>query len=64
VSRQGAWLEQTQPHTVFSVPTEFSGAPDAGPDDNATAEDGQALLAEMTAERVAGLRAPFPDALS
>jgi creatinine amidohydrolase len=61
-----------QPATVFYVPTEFSGDPDSGPDHSATgtrgdpsqacAEDGEALLAEMAEEVVAGLRALFPDA--
>jgi creatinine amidohydrolase len=61
-----------QPDTVFYLPTEFSGDPEAGVDFSATgargdpsqadAATGEMLLAEMAAELVAGLRALFPEA--
>ena len=62
------------PKTVFYVPTIFDGDPATGPDYSvsgvrgdptlATVEKGQAILADMAAELVAGLRASFPDRLA
>jgi len=62
-----------EPSTVFYTPTVFDGDPASGPDYSrsgvrgdptlATAEKGEAILADMAAELVAGLRAIFPDAL-
>jgi creatinine amidohydrolase len=57
--------------TVFYTPTIFDGDPSTGPDYSrsgvkgdpslATAEKGQAVLADMASELIAGLRAVFPD---
>jgi creatinine amidohydrolase len=62
------------PRTVFYMPTIFSGDPASGPDYSvsgvrgdptlATAEKGRAILADMAAELVAGLRASFPENLA
>ena len=62
------------PKTVFYVPTIFDGDPASGPDYSvagvrgdptlATADKGQAILADMAAELVAGLRASFPGKLT
>jgi creatinine amidohydrolase len=64
----------TEPRSVFYTPTIFDGDPASGPDYSATgvrgdptlatAEKGEAILADMAAELVAGLRALFPDALA
>jgi creatinine amidohydrolase len=60
------------PRTVFYVPTIFDGDPASGPDYSvsgvrgdptlASAEKGREILADMTAELVAGLRQNFPGA--
>ncbi len=60
------------PRTVFYVPTIFDGDPACGPDYSATgvrgdptlasAEKGRAILADMAAELVGGLRQCFPEA--
>jgi creatinine amidohydrolase len=62
----------TEPRSVFYTPTIFDGDPATGPDHSATgvrgdpslatAAKGEAILADMAAELVAGLRALFPDA--
>lgn len=62
------------PRTVFYMPTIFDGDPATGPDYSvsgvrgdptlATVEKGQAILADMAAELVAGLRASFPEKLA
>ena len=62
------------PKTVFYVPTIFDGDPASGPDYSvsgvrgdptlATADKGRAILADMAAELVAGLRASFPGKLA
>ena len=61
------------PRSVFYVPAIFDGDPASGPDYSvsgvrgdptlATVEKGQAILADMAAELVAGLRAAFPEKL-
>lgn len=61
-----------QPKTAFHFPVRFSGDPDAGPDYSitgvrgdptlATREKGEALIAEMARELIAGIRALHPDA--
>ena len=61
------------PSTVFYVPTIFDGEPSSGPDYSASgvrgdpslasAEKGRAILDDMAAELVSGLRASFPQAL-
>lgn len=61
-----------QPESCFYVPTVFNGNPASGPDFSqtgvrgdptlATAEKGHAILDDMAAELIAGLRAEFPDA--
>lgn len=61
-----------QPKTVFYTPTIFSGDPASGPDYSitgvrgdptlATAEKGEAILSDMAAELVDGLRQVFPGA--
>jgi creatinine amidohydrolase len=71
VEDYGHMLEE--PKTVFRRPTRFSGDPTDGPDYSrsgvrgdptlATAEKGQALLAEMARELIEGLVALFPDPL-
>ena len=62
------------PRTVFYTPTIFDGYPASGADYSvsgvrgdptlATAEKGQAILADMAAELIAGLRASFPGKLA
>lgn len=62
------------PKTVFYVPTIFDGDPATGPDYSvsgvrgdptlATVEKGRAILADMAAELVDGLRQSFPDKLA
>jgi creatinine amidohydrolase len=62
----------SQPESVFYTPTIFDGDPAAGPDYSrsgvrgdpalASAEKGEAILADMAGELIAGLRAEFPDA--
>jgi len=63
----------SQARTVFYSPTIFDGDPATGADYSvsgvrgdptlATAEKGRAILADMAAELVAGLRKSFPEAL-
>ncbi len=62
------------PKTVFYVPTIFDGDPASGPDYSvsgvrgdptlASAEKGRAILADMAAELIEGLRKSFPGALT
>ena len=62
------------PKTVFYLPTIFDGDPASGPDYSvsgvrgdptlATAEKGQAILADMASELISGLRASFPEVLA
>lgn len=61
------------PRSVFYVPTIFNADPNSGPDYSvsgvrgdptlATAEKGQAILADMAAELIDGLRKSFPEVL-
>lgn len=61
------------PKTVFYVPTIFDGDPTSGPDYSvsgvrgdptlASAEKGRAILADMAAELIGGLRQSFPEVL-
>ncbi len=61
------------PRTVFYVPTIFDGDPGTGPDYSisgvrgdptlATAEKGRAILSDMAAELISGLRLSFPEVL-
>ena len=63
-----------QPRSVFYTPTIFDSDPASGPDYSvsgvrgdptlATAEKGQAILADMAGELVSGLRAAFPEPLA
>ena len=63
-----------QPRTVFYVPTIFDGDPGTGADYSvsgvrgdptlATAEKGRAILADMAAELISGLRESFPEVLA
>lgn len=61
------------PRTVFYVPTVFNGDAGSGPDYSvsgvrgdptlASADKGRAILADMSGELIAGLRASFPEVL-